>query len=136
LIILIGRCAAGTHEVHVRLDEAGVTNQVATIEELKKMLVDPPKHTDIFIVWVKAPLQLRIERFLRKEGDSYESRSKLVDRLISDGQDFHARLGAQLSDYVQTKLIRYWMTIDNPEDNPFRLDFIVDYIKNMLTDFD
>ena len=136
LVVLIGRCAAGKHEVQKRLAASGTSCVALSVDELKELISSRPEHTDIFVVWVKAPLQLRMIRYLQKESDTPETRSILVDRLLKDGKDFGQSLETELSKYAQTKLIRYWMTIQNPQNDDYRLDFIVDYITDMLSEFE
>lgn len=135
MVVLIGRCAAGKTVVQKRLAEAGVNAVDLSIEGLKQLIVINPKGVDIFVVWVKAPLELRINRFLERERDTLESRSKLVDRLIADGKDFNIQLNEELNEYIQAELIKYWLTISNSQTDENRLVFIVDYLTEMLKEF-
>lgn len=135
MIVLIGRCAAGKSAVQKRLAEAGVDAVDLSLNGLKTLLANKSKNVDIFVVWVKAPLQLRINRFLEQEGDTLESRYKLVDQLLADGKDFNGQLNDELNEYIYTKRIKYWLTIYNSETNLYRLDFIVDYLTEMLKEF-
>ena len=130
-----GRCAAGKTKVNKKLTAAGINSVELSIAELKALLASPVDNGDVFVVWIKAPLAFRIERFLRREGDSLESRSRLVDRFIADGKDFGIRLSSELNDYMRAKLIKYWLSISNAQDTEERLDFIVDYIVEMLKEF-
>lgn len=135
LVVLIGRCASGKHEVEKRLS-VGTSCVALSMDELKELIANRPEHTDIFVVWVKAPLQVRMLRYLEKEGDTPETRSNLVDRLLKDGKDFYTTITDELDQYLRTKLIRYWMGIQNSDNDEHRIDFIVDYITDMLTEFD
>ena len=135
LVVLIGRCAAGKTKVNKKLTAAGINSVELSIAELKTLLASPEDNVDVFVVWIKAPLAFRIERFLRREGDSLESRSRLVDRFIADGKDFGIRLSSELNEYMRAKLIKYWLSISNVQDTEERLDFIVDYIVELLKEF-
>ena len=135
MVVLIGRCAAGKTEVNKKLTAAGINSVELSIDELKTLLAAPMNNVDVFVVWIKAPLAFRIERFLKREGDSLDSRARLVDRFIADGKDFGIRLSSELNDYMRAKLIKYWLSISNAQDTEERLEFIVDYIVEMLKEF-
>lgn len=134
-VVLIGRCAAGKTKVNKKLIAAGINSVELSIDELKALLAAPIDNGDVFVVWIKAPLAFRIERFLKREGDSLESRARLIDRIIADGKDFSIRLSSELDNYMRTKRIKYWLSISNAQDTEERLDFIVDYIVEMLKEF-
>jgi len=134
-VVLIGRCAAGKTRVNKKLIAAGINSVELSIDELKTLLAAPKDIGDVFVVWIKAPLAFRIERFLKREGDSLESRARLVDRFIADGKDFGISLSSELNDYMRAKRIKYWLSISNAQDTEERLDFIVDYIVEMLKEF-
>lgn len=138
LVVLIGRAAAGRHEVKRRLEEVGVRAEVMSVPDLKSFAqlnqTKGADKVDIVVVWIKAPLGLRIERYLTRETDTLETRSRLVDQLISDGKEYHKGLGDELSYLIHLNLIKYWLTIPNPKTNLYRLDFIVDYIVDVLSE--
>jgi dephospho-CoA kinase len=134
-VVLIGRCAAGKTRVNKKLIAAGINSVELSIDELKALLAAPIDNGDVFVVWIKAPLAFRIERFLKREGDSLDSRARLIYRIIADGKDFIIRLSSELDNYMRAKRIKYWLSISNAQDTEERLDFIVDYIVEMLKEF-
>lgn len=102
---------------------------------LMQILEAKPEDVEVFVVWLKAPLATTIVRFLTREGDTLETRSNLIDRLIRDSKDFDNKLESKLCRYEKKGTLTYWMTIDNSTDIDYRLDFIIDYILDILVEF-
>lgn len=121
--------------LHVNSIKDGLNVVVVNADGLMQILNNKPADLDVFVIWLQAPLSVLITRYLNREGDSLEVRNQLIDRLIRDSKDFDENFDLKLDDYMINGLLTYWVSVDNSDDVDYKIDFIADYIIDLLEEF-